>query len=174
MGLTDFLFARKELHKLAIRTPLLSPINGELLPADVIPDPTFSQQVLGPTICFKPGDDGTVYSPCNGVVTQIFNTAHAITLTSSNRVEVLIHVGINTVDLKGEGFQALVKDDEEVKVGQPLIRFDKNIIQKAGLSDLIPFVICNANDFQECKFTEDPLPKVITTADEFCFIYPKE
>lgn len=150
---------------------LKSPIKGEMINVADIPDPTFAESVLGPTIGFKPGEDGTVYAPCDGVVTQIFKTAHAVTLTSTDKVEILIHVGINTVDLKGEGFEALVKDDEQVKAGQPLIRFDSKVIAAHGLSNLVPFVVCNSTDFKSVEFIE---PRAVGTDDDVCTIHPVE
>lgn len=167
MGFFDKLFGSKKAEVLTLKAPL----NGEIIDIKEIPDPTFAEGVLGPTIGFKPGEDGTIYAPCDGVVTQIFKTAHAVTITSNDKVELLIHVGINTVDLKGEGFEAFVKDDDVVKCGQPLIKFDQAIIANAGLSNLVPVVICNAMDFKDVNFVE---PKAVTTNDDFCTITPAE
>lgn len=167
MGFLDKLFGNKQAANLTLK----SPINGELIPTQEIPDPTFSECVLGPTACLKPGTDGTVYAPCDGVISQIFKTAHAVTITSKDGVEILIHVGINTVDLKGEGFEALVADEQEVKVGQPLIKFDQEVIAKAGLSNLVPMVILNAMDFKSAEFVA---PRAITTNDDVCTIIPQD
>lgn len=167
MGFFDKLFGSKKAEVLKLNSPL----NGEIIDVKEIPDPTFADCVLGPTVCFKPGEDGTVYAPCDGVVTQIFKTAHAITITSNDKVELLIHVGINTVDLKGEGFEAFVKDDDVVKCGQPLIRFDQEVIAKAGLCNLVPVVICNSMDFKSVEFTD---PQTVTTNDSFCTITQAE
>lgn len=167
MGLFDKFFGSKKAEVIKLNSPL----NGEIIDVKEIPDPTFSDCVLGPTICFKPGEDGTVYAPCDGTVTQIFKTAHALTITSNDKVELLIHVGINTVDLKGEGFEAYVKDDDVVKCGQPLIKFDQQVIAKAGLSNLVPVVICNAMDFKSVDFVG---PQSVTTNDQFCTINPVE
>lgn len=166
MGLFDKLFGNKQPANITLKAPL----NGELIPIQEIPDPTFSECVLGPTTCFKPGTDGTVYAPCDGVITQIFKTAHAVTITSTDKVEILIHVGINTVDLNGEGFEALVTDDEQVKAGQPLIKFDQEVIAKAGLSNLVPMVICNSTDFQSVEYIT---PRAVTTNDDICTIIPQ-
>lgn len=146
-----------------------SPLNGEIAPASEIPDPTFSEGILGPTICFKPGSDGTIYAPCNGEVSQIFKTGHAIAITSDDRVEVLIHIGINTVKLKGEGFTALVKAGDLITTGQPLIKFDQDIIRKAGYSTCVPVVICNGMEYADVKFAE---PGAITINDVACTIKP--
>lgn len=165
MGFLSKLFGSNQNTSITLKSPL----NGEILETKEIPDPTFSDQVLGPTLCLKPDEDGTIYSPCDGVITQIFKTAHAVTITSKDKVEILIHVGINTVDLKGNGFEALVKDDEEVKTGQPLIKFDQKVIADAGLSNLVPMVICNAMEFEDCSFVG---PRQISTADDICTLIP--
>ena len=75
------------------------------------------------------------------------------------------------MDLKGEGFEALVKDDEEVKAGQPLIKFDQEIIAQAGLSNLVPMVICNAMDFKSVEYVS---PRAVTTNDDICTIIPQD
>ena len=167
MGFLDKLFGNKQSTVITLKAPL----NGEMIPIQEIPDPTFSECVLGPTACFKPGEDGTVYAPCDGVITQIFKTAHAVTITSKDKVEILIHVGINTVDLKGEGFEALVADDQEVTAGQPLIKFDQAVIAKTGLSNLVPMVICNGMDFKSVEYAA---PRAVTTNDNICTIFPQD
>lgn len=167
MGFFDKLFGGKKAQVITLKSPLV----GEIIETGEIPDPTFSECVLGPTCCFQPGEDGTVYAPCDGVVTQIFKTAHAITITSNDNVEILVHIGINTVDLKGEGFEAFVKDDDVVKCGQPLIKFDQAVIAKAGLSNLVPMVICNASDFKDVQFAS---PRQVTLDDIACTITPED
>ena len=168
MGFLDKLLGKKAVEPIQIYAPL----NGAILERQEIPDPTFSDEVLGPTLCFKPeGDDQTIYAPCDGVISQIFKTAHAVTITSKDKVEILIHVGINTVDLKGQGFEAYVHDDQEVKAGQPLIRFDSKVIADAGLCGYVPFVILNASDYATCQFVT---PQPITTKDVVCTLTAKE
>lgn len=167
MGLFDKLFGGKKADEIVIK----SPVNGDIIELSEVPDPTFAECVLGPTTAFRPGEDGTVYAPCDGVITQIFKTAHAVTITSADKVELLIHIGINTVDLKGEGFQAFVKDDDEVKAGQPLIKFDQQIIANAGLSSVIPVVVCNASDFKDVTFAQ---PGKVAVGDQICTVQPLE
>lgn len=146
MSFFDKLFAKK-----TAAIAITSPINGNVVPASQIPDPTFAENLLGPCVGIDP-KEGVVYAPCDAEVTQIFRTCHAVTLTSTDGVELLIHVGINTVDLKGEGFEACVKDGDKVKKGQPLIKFDINFIKEKGLSPIVPVVLCNAQDFKEYTF----------------------
>lgn len=165
-------FSRLFKENTATKFTLLAPVNGKLVPASQIPDATFSEGILGPTIGIEPSADGTVYSPCDGTISQIFKTGHAVTITSTNNVEILIHVGINTVDLQGEGFQALVKDDQQVKAGDPLIKFDSNVIKGKGLSNVVPVVICNSQDFASVEFVEQN--QDVTHSSVICTIVPNK
>lgn len=144
---------------------LLSPVNGKIINTNEIPDPTFADGILGPTIGIDP-IEGVVYAPCDCKIEQIFKTGHAVSISTKDKLEILIHVGINTVDLKGEGFTALVKDDDEVTKGTPLIKFDINLIKEKGFSTIIPVVICNASDFGDISLTDpcniDKLEKLAT------------
>lgn len=170
MGLFGSLFGKQHETQAAPTYTLKAPIVGELVSAAETEDPTFAEQVLGPTVAFKPAsaEDCTVYAPCDGVITQIFKTAHAVTLSSKDgAVEMLIHIGINTVDLKGKGFTALVTDEQEVKAGAPLIKFDGNFLESQGYKLIVPMAICNASDFAEVSFIE---PKAVTLNDDICTI----
>lgn len=138
------IFGSNRSHKIVIG----SPVNGRLIPTEDIPDLTFSQNILGPTIGFYPSE-GKIYAPADGTIVQVFKTGHALTLTTKEGVELLIHIGINTVDLRGKGFTALVSDDAEVKKGDVLLEFDLKGIQEAGYDLSIPMVICNADDFAD-------------------------
>ncbi len=142
----DKLFTKKE-----STLTIMAPLNGEIIDKSIIPDPTFAEGILGPTIGFNP-TAGMIYAPFDGVITQIFRTGHALTITSNTGIEVLIHVGINTVDLKGQGFTALVKEDAEVKQGDPLIKFDIPFIKQQGYSLEIPLVVCNPDSFNKVEF----------------------
>ena len=130
---------------------LYSPVTGKVVAAAEIPDPTFADNILGPCVGIKPSE-GVVYAPCDGKIEQIFRTAHAVTVVSKEGPEILIHVGINTVDLKGEGFQALVEEGAEVTVGTPLIKFDISLIESKGFNTVVPVVICNPTDFGDIRF----------------------
>lgn len=174
MGFISSLFGKKEDE--AQSTPstytLKAPLDGELVSAEETGDPTFADQILGPTVAFTPSDDSdcTVYAPCDAIVTQLFKTSHAVTLSSKDgSVEMLIHIGVNTVDLKGEGFTALVTDDQEVKAGDPLLKFDGKLLQSKGYKLIVPMAICNASDFEDVTFAE---PQAVTKQDVICTITP--
>ncbi|MBR5376720.1 MAG: phosphoenolpyruvate--protein phosphotransferase [Lachnospiraceae bacterium] len=113
-----------------------APADGELFAMEEIPDPAFSSGSLGKCIGILP-ENGSVYAPCDGTVTGIAETGHAITLESNDGRSILIHVGIDTVSLKGKGFDVKVKKGEKVNCGSLLLEADLTIIQNAGLSPMI-------------------------------------
>ena len=129
---------------------VLQPVRGEVIPMAQIPDETFSAGILGEGVGVKPAE-GLVVAPFDGVVSSVFDTKHAITL-EANGMELLIHVGIDTVGMNGDGFEALVADGDEVKAGQPLLRFDSEKIKAAGHSDIVVIMLTNADDLEavEC------------------------
>ena len=129
---------------------VLQPVPGEVIPMDQIPDETFATGVLGEGVGVVPSQ-GVVVAPFDGVVSSIFDTKHAVTL-EANGMELLIHVGVNTVNMQGDGFEGFVSDGEEVKAGQKLIAFDIDKIKKAGYSEVVAVLLTNAEDIEgvEC------------------------
>ncbi|MBO8463361.1 MAG: PTS transporter subunit EIIC [Firmicutes bacterium] len=110
---------------------LFSPLKGTVLPIEDSNDPMFASKAMGTGVAITP-IDGTLVAPCDGKINLIFPTKHAIGLTSNDGVELLIHVGINTVQMEGEGFETLVNVGDTVSKGQPLLKFDLDIIKKHG------------------------------------------
>ena len=88
-----------------------------------------------------------VYAPVDGKVSMVFDTKHAIGLTSKDGAELLIHIGINTVEIKGEPFEVLVADGDQIRAGQPLVRFDMDFIAKKGCSLATPVIVTNGDDY---------------------------
>lgn len=125
---------------------VLAPVGGEVIPLEKFPDAVFSQGVLGPGCGILPAGD-TVVSPFDGTVTQLTDTMHAIGVTSAGGVEVLIHVGVDTVDMAGSGFRSLVKQGQKLRTGDPLIQFDRNAIRAAGHADAVAIVVTNSDEF---------------------------
>lgn len=111
-----------------------SPVEGEVVSYTQIPDETFAAGVLGQGVGVKP-KEGVVIAPCDGVISSVAETGHAVGLTGANGEEFLIHVGVDTVKMEGEGFQVLVQEGQAVTAGQPLVRFDSRKIKRAGYSD---------------------------------------
>lgn len=128
-------------------TKVLSPLKGNVIPLKDISDPVFSQELMGKGIAIEP-TEGKVVSPINGTVVMVFETNHAIGLKSDDGVEVLIHVGMDTVELKGKGFTAHVKNGDKVSVGDLLTEFDMNLIKEAGYSLVTPIVVTNTADYK--------------------------
>ena len=114
-------------------TILYSPMKGEILPVDRSMDEVFASRALGDGIALNP-EDGMVYAPCDGTISLLFPTKHAVGITSDTGIEVLIHIGINTVQLDGAGFEAYVAQGDKVKCGDKLILADLKLINEKGLN----------------------------------------
>ncbi len=129
---------------------LLQPCKGKVIAREDIPDETFAAGILGDGIGVEP-EEGIVVAPFDGTVTSVFDTKHAITL-EKNGMEVLIHVGVNTVNMQGEGFTAFVEEGAEVRAGQKLLGFDREAIKNAGYSDVVVMLLTNSDDLEgvEC------------------------
>ena len=128
-------------------TTLNSPCKGELVALDKIPDDTFKKEILGPTVGIEP-QEGLIFAPCDGTLSHVINTKHAVTILAKDGAQILVHVGIDTVKLKGEFFESLVGNNVQVKQGQPLIKFDNEAIKAKGFSTLVTMVVCNAKNFK--------------------------
>lgn len=130
--------------------------NGTLIPIEQVNDPTFAEKMMGDGIAFDL-DDGFVVSPCNGSLDVAFPTGHAFGITRNDGVEVLIHIGINTVSENGKGFTVLAKQGTQVKAGDPLVKVDLNTLRtKYDMTTML--VITNPNDkevsFIDCEHVE--------------------
>lgn len=126
------------------------PVTGAVMPLGQIPDPVFSQGILGPGFGIEPEEE-TVYAPFDGVVTQLMDTGHAVGITDRNGMEILIHVGMDTVAMGGKGFQAMVSEGENVTVGQPLMTFSMADIRAAGHPATTAVVLTNSDEFGEIQ-----------------------
>lgn len=135
--------------------PLLySPLEGKAVPLNQIKDPTFASGVLGKGMAVIPAK-GEVTAPCDATVETVFDTKHAIGLTGDNGAELLIHVGMDTVQLKGEYFTAHVKDGDHVKKGQLLLTFDMQKIKEAGYEITTPFIVTNSDAYSDVKLIKE-------------------
>lgn len=127
-----------------------SPLDGQVIPLSEVKDESFREEVLGKGVAVIP-TNGLVTAPFNGTVEMLFPTRHAIGLKSTDGIEVLIHVGINTVELDGRFYEALVEDGAQIKTGQKLLRFDMAAIRDAGYDLTTPVVITNSDDYAEIQ-----------------------
>ena len=125
-----------------------SPMTGTLVPMKDVPDEVFASGALGEGIAILP-TDGKVIAPCDGVVAQTMDTRHAIGIVADNGVEILIHVGLDTVELHGAPFKYHVKADQEVKKGDLLLTADLDAVTKAGKKLYTPVIVTNSDDYTE-------------------------
>lgn len=122
---------------------IYAPVNGEIVSLEQVPDPVFSQKMMGEGIAIMP-DKGNIHAPVDGTVVLVSDTKHAIGLRSNDGTEILIHIGLETVALKGEGFTVLVAAGDTVSVGQALIEVDWDYIREHAKSIITPIVITNS------------------------------
>lgn len=126
---------------------LYSPLNGTVVDLAAVSDPVFSSSAMGQGLAIKP-EDNTLYSPVDGKVEIVFETGHAYAITSSQGAEVLLHIGIDTVSMAGDGFESLVAVGQAVKKGDLLGHFDPSKIAEAGLDDTTMMIVTNSADYQ--------------------------
>ena len=131
-----------------------APINGKVIPLEEVKDEAFNSGSLGKGVGIMP-EDGNVYAPVDGKITALFNSLHAIGLTSDDGMEVLVHIGLDTVKLNGKYFNAHVKQGDSVKKGDLLLTFDKEAIEKEGYDITTPVIITNSNDFLDVVETNE-------------------
>src|SRR5690606_9631214 len=139
-----------------------SPIKGEVCDVAEVNDPTFSDKLLGEGVAIRP-ENGRVVAPVDGTIATMFETKHACTIVSDDGAEILIHVGLDTVNLKGEFYHAHVKDGDRVKAGDLILEFDMAKIQEAGYDIITPVVICNSATYAK---VETYTGKIVQELDE--------
>ena len=127
---------------------IASPLAGTVVPLSQVPDPVFAGGTMGPGAAIEPTGD-TVFAPAGGTVVAAQPTGHAFGLVLDGGVELLIHVGIDTVNLKGEGFEVKVSGGDRVEQGTPLVTFDRAVIERAGYPLITPVIVLNPDDFAE-------------------------
>lgn len=132
---------------------LVSPLKGKVLKLSEVKDEAFSSGVLGKGAAIEP-EEGVLYAPADGTVSALFPTGHAIGLTTQTGLELLMHVGMDTVQLDGKGFQAFVETGDVVKQGQKLLAFDMELISEAGYSLATPVLVTNCDEFEQVEMTE--------------------
>ncbi|NSU11406.1 PTS glucose transporter subunit IIA [Enterococcus faecalis] len=147
-----------------------APVQGQLVSLDQINDEVFASQQMGKTLAIYPTEEQIV-SPGNGQVTALYPTHHAIGLKLDNGAEILLHIGINTVELKGRGFERFVKAGERVRLGQKLLSFDKQIIQAAGYDPTVLVIVTNTAEMAVIETTKQT---EITPQTNLFFMQVKE
>lgn len=139
-----------------------APISGKLVSIKEVSDPTFGEEILGKGAAVIP-DDGKVYAPADGTVSTVFPTGHAVAMATDDGVEILIHVGLDTVKLDGKHFTIHAQEDQKVKKGDLLLEVDLGQVKAEGYDTITPVVICNSDDFAEITMAQ---PKDVVHGDE--------
>ena len=127
------------------------PTPGKVIPYTEIPDPTFASGALGQGVGVEP-EEGVVYAPMDGEISSVADSKHAIGITGDNDQELLIHVGVDTVEMKGDGFNTLVAEGDMVKKGQKIMEFSLQKIKEAGHPDTVVVLLTNSDDYEDVKF----------------------
>ncbi|MCM2590754.1 PTS glucose transporter subunit IIA [Rossellomorea marisflavi] len=140
------LFGKKEESPKTIS--VVAPLSGTIKSLEEVPDPVFSQKMMGDGIAIVP-DNGKVVSPVDGEIMQLFPTKHAVGIKAANGAELLIHIGLETVSMKGEGFEAHVSEGSKVQAGDPLITFDVSLVEEKAKSTITPIILTNGDDMGE-------------------------
>lgn len=133
---------------------LSAPITGISIPLSEVADPVFAQKMAGDGLAIEPSSNIAV-APADGELTLVFKTKHAFAMTLEDGVEILIHIGIETVSLNGEGFELLVKEGTKVKAGTPIIKFDKELIKSKGLPLTTSILITNIDSVKSIQTIEN-------------------
>jgi glucose-specific phosphotransferase system IIA component len=123
---------------------IYSPLTGKVLPLEKVPDPVFAQKIVGDGIAIEPSLN-IAYAPIDGTVSAVVKGGHALTIKDEGGLEILVHIGIDTIKLKGDGFQCFVKEGDRVRKGEKIIEFDMEKIEKAGLPLVSPIVVITQN-----------------------------
>ena len=131
-------------------TIIYAPVSGKVICREDIPDETFASGIRGEGVGIKPEEE-IIVAPFDGEITSVVDTGHAVGLTSSDGVELLIHVGVDTVKMQGDGFQVFVTEGQKVKTGEKLLKFDRDKIRKAGYSDTTAVLVTNSDDYSSVK-----------------------
>jgi PTS system beta-glucosides-specific IIC component len=125
-----------------------SPFNGQVIPLSEVPDEVFSSGAMGQGVAIEPADN-KLYAPFDGTVVMVAPTKHAIGLRSESGVELLVHIGLDTVTLDGKPFTLKVNDGDKIRKGEALIEFDKEFIHAQGLKTITPVIITNSHAYEE-------------------------
>lgn len=148
------------LFKKPVYCDILSPVDGVSLPLEEVPDPVFAQKMMGEGSAFR-FEGEKILSPLTGTVLLVAATRHAVGLKGANGVEVLLHVGMDTVELQGRGLEVYVQPGAKVRAGEPLIRIDRGVMEKNHIDLTTMLVVTNGSGYQ----LEIAKPGVVKTGD---------
>ena len=154
------------------RIQILAPAAGQAVPLEEVPDPVFSQKIIGDGIAVIP-EDGRIVSPVTGEVVSVADTLHAYGFRTEEGLEILIHIGLETVALKGACFKALVKVGDKVQAGDPIAEVDLRFLEEKGISPITPILLCGGMEGKRllyhegaCRAGESAVLTVLPAAQE--------
>ena len=127
-----------------------APAKGKAVPLSQVSDPTFAEEMLGKGMAVIPSE-GKIYAPADGEIGMVFDTLHAVSMTTDFGAEILIHIGLDTVKMKGEGFTGHVKAGDHVKKGDLLLEVDLEKVKAAGYDTITPVIVCNTPDYSSVE-----------------------
>ncbi|MFC5370390.1 PTS sugar transporter subunit IIA [Arcanobacterium bovis] len=138
---------------LSKKAELHAPFAGNVVDVSQVPDPVFSQKMLGEGFAVQPddGDELTVLAPVAGEIVKVFKTGHAFAMRTDQGVEVLVHIGLETVELKGEGFNVLAESGQSVQAGEPIVKVDAARVKAAGYNLITPVVLTKRGQTKDVK-----------------------
>ncbi|WP_116473855.1 PTS glucose transporter subunit IIA [Zobellella maritima] len=143
---------------------IYAPLSGEIVAIEDVPDVVFAEKIVGDGIAIKPSGNKMV-APCDGTIGKIFETNHAFSIESDSGLEMFVHFGIDTVELKGEGFTRIAQEGQQVKKGDTIIEFDLALLETKAKSTLTPVVISNMDEVKELH----KLSGAVTLAEDLVF-----
>jgi PTS system glucose-specific IIA component len=129
---------------------IIAPLSGEIIPIEDVPDVVFAEKIVGDGIAIRPTGNKMV-APCDGEIGKIFETNHAFSLESDSGIELFVHFGIDTVELKGEGFTRVAQEGQKVKMGDTILEFDLELLKEKAKSVLTPVVVSNMDEIKELQ-----------------------
>lgn len=160
MGLLKSLFDKKEevkiekAERVTVKNTIYAPVSGEIISLEKFPDEVFSAEVLGKGCGIYPKEE-CIKAPFEGEIVQVADTKHAIGMKSVDGIELLIHIGVDTVEMKGQGFKTFVKEGDFVSLEQKLVEFSQDEIKKAGYKSAVAVIVTNSDDFQKIALKKE-------------------
>lgn len=126
---------------------VLAPISGKAVPLSEVPDEVFAEGMAGEGGAIIPGASGEAVAPVSGTLVKLFEGGHAFGIATDGGVEMIVHLGLDTIEMRGEGFEKLATEGDRVESGQPIVRFDLDGIRSAGYDPITPVVVTNADEY---------------------------
>lgn len=126
---------------------VLAPVSGKVVSLKEVPDEVFSEGMAGEGAAILPGEGGEVVAPVSGSLEKLFEGGHAFGIVTDGGVEIIVHLGLDTIELQGKGFEKLVVEGDRVDAGQPVIRFDLSAVRSTGYNTVTPVVVSNSDEF---------------------------